>query len=156
MNDIVATKINNIHITVPCMNQDECKTDIHLYGSCGELHDRVEKRVSHCPPNEEINIIIDKSTRRPFFNIKQENTLLREENINLKLQLSNIEKKTDSKTKRQNTKLSLKRYHESKLGREALKRASVLYYQRHRQSILRIKREAYNKKKLLNLEVTME
>ena len=73
MKDIIASKIDYIHISVPCSQPRLCKRQEHLYGSCGELHNREEERTNHCLGSENINIIIDNSTRRPFFNIKMKN-----------------------------------------------------------------------------------
>ena len=72
---IVASKIDYIHISVPCECPKICKRTEHLYGSCGELHNREERRSSHCNDGGEINIIVDNSTQRPFFNIKPKKPL---------------------------------------------------------------------------------
>ena len=58
MEEIEATKIDYIHITVPCKTPKICKRDEHLYGSCGELHNREEERGSHCLDGANIKIII--------------------------------------------------------------------------------------------------
>ena len=71
MKEIVATKVDYIHITIPCSRPKICKRKTHLYGSCGELHNREENRGSHCEDGENIKIIINNDTRRPFFNVKK-------------------------------------------------------------------------------------
>jgi len=65
-NKIIATKIDYTHITVLCNNPKKCKRKTHLYGSCGELHNRTESRGSHCGDINNIEIIIDTTTQRPF------------------------------------------------------------------------------------------
>ncbi len=64
--EIYASKIDYQHIRVPCETPKICKRDEHCYGSCGELHNRIESRKSHCSSGENIRIIIDKKTLRPF------------------------------------------------------------------------------------------
>ena len=71
MKEVFATKVDYIHITIPCSNPKICKRKEHLYGSCGELQNREEDRGSHCEEGENIKIIINNDTRRPFFNIKK-------------------------------------------------------------------------------------
>jgi len=45
------------------------KPNIHTHGSCGELHNRIETRSSHCTfNNEQVNIHITDETKRPFGN----------------------------------------------------------------------------------------
>jgi hypothetical protein len=66
---VIASKIDYTHITVPCENPKKCKRKTHVYGSCAELHNRVESRGSHCIDGKNIHIVINNETQRPFYPI---------------------------------------------------------------------------------------
>ena len=78
MKEVFATKVDYIHITIPCSNPKICKRKEHLYGSCGELQNREEDRGSHCEEGENIKIIIrgDHSSILKRKNIVVRNRLL--------------------------------------------------------------------------------
>jgi len=65
--EIIALSVDYTHIIIPCEDPKKCGRETHLFGSNAELHSRTETRVSHCDDKKDIDIIIDKSTRRPFF-----------------------------------------------------------------------------------------
>ena len=49
MSRVNAYCINDTHIVIKCPNPKKClRSKFHYHGSCGELHNRVESRVSHC------------------------------------------------------------------------------------------------------------
>lgn len=49
MSRVKAFCINDVHIVVKCPNPKKCmKYKFHRHGSCGELHNRIESRCSHC------------------------------------------------------------------------------------------------------------
>lgn len=57
MLNVLAHFVDGIHIYVFCNNVN-CSSKCHLYGSCGDLSNRVESRTSHCPLATDNNLRI--------------------------------------------------------------------------------------------------
>jgi hypothetical protein len=59
---IHAYAINDVHIVIKCPHHK--KKTFHRHGSCGDLHNRTEDRVSHCDQCNYDTIVIDDDTLR--------------------------------------------------------------------------------------------
>ena len=57
--------VNDTHIIIKCPNPKKClKSKFHRHGSCGELHNRIESRCSHCSIIDYHEIEINDDTLR--------------------------------------------------------------------------------------------
>jgi len=96
----IAVDYNFIWTT--CTNY-KCSDYLHRYGSCGDVSNRIESRVSHCPAdlNKEICIRIDDTTVRASMHYYSNRSITMSKRSFTKQQRLIFQRQLDQKTKEQ-------------------------------------------------------